>query len=487
VRELLFDKISKSKIKGISDKYESLKIEIEKNFTEIQSIKEVLKKEGAAKNLSIVFNNIVFNKPKPNLTNDNFILYIPDNGETYEELIDTDSDFFNSCTERSNIAFFNYRGVGESKGQVKTIHDLVADADAMYQYLVKQLKIPKDKIVIHGRGVGGIIAAKLAEQNGAAAVHLERTGASPSAFLAGRVESWVRNDLITNPDGTIRKKKTEKPKEGEDPYQLSAWRRKLARWIAGKVEDFTTHALSQIGWNIDAASSINRAIEKNKTKVYYSEADLDEVVRNSAKISKRVLELHPRYQEVDHQMQKEFDQVQRMLDSYSSLWTSVENTKTLAEFLKQSIDISFTFDHEVEKRINVCRDKFKTIDFNPLLIAIKNRSFDQPALFKRVLKQLNGYENSLKSLLIYMKSRKDENVDLKKLIKDPRNLLVKVGKLKNLCNLAYVDPNKPLYKKLYLNSKIREEHEKSVFVCKSEDISHKGKHLINDWAEKYFA
>jgi len=60
-----------------------------------------------------------------------------------------------------NVMLFNYRGIGLSAGSV-TCEGVVVDADSIYQYVHDRLRVPDNKIILHGRSLGGGVALQLA-------------------------------------------------------------------------------------------------------------------------------------------------------------------------------------------------------------------------------------------------------------------------------------------------------------------------------------
>jgi alpha-beta hydrolase superfamily lysophospholipase len=73
-----------------------------------------------------------------------------------------------------NFFIFDYRGYGLSSGKI-TEHGLFNDADAAWQYLIREKHIPPGKIIIIGRSLGGAVAARLAAENQPAKLICEST------------------------------------------------------------------------------------------------------------------------------------------------------------------------------------------------------------------------------------------------------------------------------------------------------------------------
>jgi abhydrolase domain-containing protein 17 len=61
------------------------------------------------------------------------------------------------------ILTFDYRGYGTSEG-FPTEENVYRDVDAVYEYLTNELKTPPEKIIVHGRSLGGAVAIDLASR-----------------------------------------------------------------------------------------------------------------------------------------------------------------------------------------------------------------------------------------------------------------------------------------------------------------------------------
>ncbi|MBD2019907.1 alpha/beta hydrolase [Leptolyngbya sp. FACHB-36] len=73
-----------------------------------------------------------------------------------------------------SVFAYDYRGYGTSDGNPSE-HHAYQDADAAYTYLIQQLKIPLEKIIVYGRSVGGGSATDLASRHSVAGLILEST------------------------------------------------------------------------------------------------------------------------------------------------------------------------------------------------------------------------------------------------------------------------------------------------------------------------
>lgn len=72
------------------------------------------------------------------------------------------------------VFLFDYRGYGLSQG-VASEAGIYEDARAAYRYVVEELGIPPERLVLAGHSLGGVVAARLAAQVPARALILEST------------------------------------------------------------------------------------------------------------------------------------------------------------------------------------------------------------------------------------------------------------------------------------------------------------------------
>lgn len=84
-----------------------------------------------------------------------------------------------------SVAGFDYRGYGTSQGKV-TEKNAYQDIETVYDYLVNEKGVAGDKIILHGRSIGGPVAADLAVKRKVAGLILE---SSPVA--AFQAVTWV--------------------------------------------------------------------------------------------------------------------------------------------------------------------------------------------------------------------------------------------------------------------------------------------------------
>lgn len=75
------------------------------------------------------------------------------------------SDYFCAAlkNEGFNVLAYDYRGYGLSEGKPSE-QNSYEDAETAYNYLTNKLKIPPEKVLIHGRSLGGAVSIDLASR-----------------------------------------------------------------------------------------------------------------------------------------------------------------------------------------------------------------------------------------------------------------------------------------------------------------------------------
>jgi pimeloyl-ACP methyl ester carboxylesterase len=101
-----------------------------------------------------------------------------------------------------NIAVFDYRGYGQSTGEIKKESDIYEDAETVLKYLEETQKIPRNSIIFWGQSLGGAIAMEMAERYPANKLVLESTFTSlnnvtPDIFKYG-VPSFLKKYKFNN-------------------------------------------------------------------------------------------------------------------------------------------------------------------------------------------------------------------------------------------------------------------------------------------------
>jgi abhydrolase domain-containing protein 17 len=92
----------------------------------------------------------------PNATHT--ILFSHGNAEDIGEL---DSLFEAFLRNKFAVLAYDYRGYGTSDGKPSE-EKVYRDIDAAYDYLINELKIPPEKIIVYGRSLGGAVSIDLA-------------------------------------------------------------------------------------------------------------------------------------------------------------------------------------------------------------------------------------------------------------------------------------------------------------------------------------
>lgn len=84
-----------------------------------------------------------------------------------------------------SVFAFDYEGYGTSSGKPSE-KGFYRDTEAAFNYLVKDLKIPAHRLIVHGRSVGGAVAVELARKKNLGGIIIE------SSFLsANRVKTQI--------------------------------------------------------------------------------------------------------------------------------------------------------------------------------------------------------------------------------------------------------------------------------------------------------
>lgn len=109
-----------------------------------------------------------------------------------------------------NVFIFDYRGYGKSEG-FPSESGFYKDADAAFDYLVKERKEPQGRIILYGESIGGAVAIDLAGRIKPKALITEETFSSikdmitisipfiPYFFLSSRFDSVSKIKKLTCP------------------------------------------------------------------------------------------------------------------------------------------------------------------------------------------------------------------------------------------------------------------------------------------------
>ena len=132
---------------------------------------------------------------------DRLAIYLPGNGETVAENTGLHRLLLNEGWDVLALAYRGYPGSGGHPGE----EGVVLDALAAWDWAVAQGGYTPDRIVVHGRSLGGGVAAHLVEQKNPAGVVLESTFVSARA-LARRMAPLAPVDLMfRHPFDTIER------------------------------------------------------------------------------------------------------------------------------------------------------------------------------------------------------------------------------------------------------------------------------------------
>jgi fermentation-respiration switch protein FrsA (DUF1100 family) len=120
-------------------------------------------------------------------------LYLPNAAATYTVLfshgnaedLGDDAPFLEELRRNGfAVLAYDYPGYGTSEGK-PTEARAYAAADAAYAYLTHELHVPPERIILHGRSLGGAVAVDLASRVPAAGLVLESTLTSASRVGLG--------------------------------------------------------------------------------------------------------------------------------------------------------------------------------------------------------------------------------------------------------------------------------------------------------------
>jgi hypothetical protein len=89
-----------------------------------------------------------------------------------------------------DVLLFDYRGYGQSEGEVSDERVLYEDADAAYNYVVKERGVPPERLVLYGQSLGTAAVADLAARERCGAIILE-SGLSSASDMAATILPWI--------------------------------------------------------------------------------------------------------------------------------------------------------------------------------------------------------------------------------------------------------------------------------------------------------
>lgn len=89
-----------------------------------------------------------------------------------------------------NVLLFDYRGYGRSEGVARDERGIYEDADAAYDYIVRERGANPRQVVLYGQSLGTTVAVDLAARRPCAAIILE-SGLSSASDMASMILPWV--------------------------------------------------------------------------------------------------------------------------------------------------------------------------------------------------------------------------------------------------------------------------------------------------------
>jgi hypothetical protein len=89
-----------------------------------------------------------------------------------------------------DVLLFDYRGYGRSEGSVSDERAIYEDAEAAYDYVVRERNVRPEQVVLYGQSLGTTAAVDLAARRPCGAVILE-SGLSSASDMASLILPWV--------------------------------------------------------------------------------------------------------------------------------------------------------------------------------------------------------------------------------------------------------------------------------------------------------
>lgn len=105
------------------------------------------------------------------------------------------ADFIHAAQRHGyGVWMLSYRGYGNSTGSPSEA-GFYTDANAAYEYVVHELGIPRDQVIIYGESIGSAVAVELAQHKKVKALVLQAPFSSAVA-VAQRVYFWLPVSLL---------------------------------------------------------------------------------------------------------------------------------------------------------------------------------------------------------------------------------------------------------------------------------------------------
>jgi fermentation-respiration switch protein FrsA (DUF1100 family) len=89
-----------------------------------------------------------------------------------------------------DVLLFDYRGYGRSEGEPTDERGLYADADAAYDFIVRERGVPAEDVALYGQSLGTAAAIDVASRNRCGALVVE-SGLSSASDMAGAIFPWL--------------------------------------------------------------------------------------------------------------------------------------------------------------------------------------------------------------------------------------------------------------------------------------------------------
>ncbi len=119
------------------------------------------------------------------------IIYFHGNGGNIQNVSPIGARF---ASRGFNVLLFDYRGYGQSEGWLDDEDALYADANAAYDYVVRERGLTSDSLILYGHSLGTAAATDLASRRTCAALILE-AGLSSGSEMAKLVLPWLPQQL----------------------------------------------------------------------------------------------------------------------------------------------------------------------------------------------------------------------------------------------------------------------------------------------------
>lgn len=167
-----------------------------------------------------------------------------------------------------SVLAYDYSGYGLSTGRPSE-RAAYGDIDAAYDYLTKTADVPADRIILHGRSLGGAVAADLAARRPAAGLVLEST--FTSAYRVVRLFSFLPFDRFRTADKMPRVRMPVLVIHGTDDEIIGFWHGQrlyeMARgprqrlWVRGSGHNDLSYVAGERYWTAlrDFAASLDTA------------------------------------------------------------------------------------------------------------------------------------------------------------------------------------------------------------------------------------